>query len=240
MSKILVWDLPTRLFHWLLVLGLIVTYALAQFASEHSKLFSVHMIIGIALGFMVVLRVIWGIVGTRYARFGSFQFGPSALVGYFKAMVAATAQRSIGHNPASSYSAIAMLVLVGLAVSTGLLMSSGNEAAEELHAVSAYALLAVIVAHIVGVVWYTLRHGENITLSMVTGTKLGSPADAIRSSCPMAALVFVVAVVFLTVGLFRNYDPVKRQTKLPILGTVIKLGEAERDRDNREASRDGN
>ncbi len=238
MSKILVWDLPTRLFHWLLVVGLIVTYAIAQFAGEHSNLFSVHMIVGIVLGFMVVLRLIWGIVGTKYARLSSFQFGPSALRDYFKAVFAATEQRSIGHNPASSYSSIAMLILVGLTVATGLLMSSGSEAAEELHAASAYALLAVIAVHIVGVVWYTLRHRENITLSMITGTKMGLPADAIRSSRPLAALVFVVAVASLTVSLFRNYEPDKRETKLPILGAMIKLDKADHDRDGRGASRD--
>jgi hypothetical protein len=73
---------------------------------------------------------------------------------------------------------------------------------------------------------------------MITGTKVGLPADAIRSSRPLAALVFVVAVALLTVKLFRNYEPDKRQTKLPMLGAIIKLDKAEHGREGRGTSRD--
>jgi cytochrome bd-type quinol oxidase subunit 2 len=144
-------------------------------------------------------------------------------VKYVKDAFAGSGQRYVGHNPGSSYAIFAMLALVGLVVTTGLLVSSGNEAAEELHEIASYALLAVIMVHVVGVIWYTVRHRENITLSMITGIKEGSPTEAIRSSRPLAAWVFVAAVGFLAVGLFRNHDRLKGQTKLPILGTVIQL-----------------
>jgi len=111
-------------------------------------------------------------------------------------------------------------------------MSGGNEAAEELHAASSYALLAVVGVHLIGVVWYSVRHQKNITLSMITGTKAGEPADAIPSSRPIEALVFVVAVGVVTVGLFQHFDRTKGQTKLPFLNTVIPLGEGEEGRGN--------
>jgi len=226
-SRILVWDLPTRMFHWLLTLGLLACFGFTLLADEHSSMFSAHMILGIVLGLMVVLRVIWGFVGTRYACFDSFLFSPSTVVKYVKDAIAGSGQLYLGHNPGSSYAIFAMLALVGLVVTTGLLVSSGNEAAKELHEIASYALLAVIVVHVVGVILYTMRHRENITLSMITGIKEGSPAEAIRSSRPLVAWVFVAAVGFLAVGLFRNHDRSKGLTKLPILGTVIQLGEHE-------------
>ena len=225
MARILVWDLPTRVFHWLLTVGFLACFGFTLLAGEHSSLFSAHMILGIVLGLMVVLRVIWGFVGTMYACFGSFLFSPSTVVKYVKDAFAGSGRRYVGHNPGSSYAIFAMLALVGLVVTTGLLVSSGNEATEELHEIASYALLAVIMVHVVGVIWYTVRHRENITLSMITGIKEGSPTEAIRSSRPLAAWVFVAAVGFLAVGLFRNHDRLKGQTKLPILGTVIQLDE---------------
>ena len=206
MSKILVWDLPTRLFHGLLTVGFVTCFAIAQFAGEHSSWFPVHMLLGIVLGAMVLLRVIWGFVGSRYARFDTFLYSPVAAWKYVKGAITATEPRDVGHNPGSSYAIFAMLVSVGVVVATGLLMSSGSEAAEELHSVAAYVLLAFVVVHVLGVVWHTIRHRENITLSMITGRKEGLPADAIRSGRPLAALAFAAMVGFLAVGLFRNYD----------------------------------
>ncbi len=227
-SRILVWDLPTRLFHWLLTVGLVVCFAFAEFSGEHSRWFAAHMLIGIVLGLMVVMRVVWGIAGSRYARFDSFLFSPLKVLSYVQGAFTAQGRQYVGHNPGSSYAIFAMLFLLGTAVVTGLMMSGGGEAAEELHAASSYALVAVVAVHIVGVVWYSVRHRENITLSMITGTKLGEPADAIPSSRPISALVFVALVGFVTASLFLNYDRSKGQTKFPFLNTAIPLGEVER------------
>lgn len=226
-SRILVWDLPTRLFHWFLTVGLVACFSFALFADEHSLWFMTHMILGVVLGLMVVLRVVWGFVGSRYARFHSFLFSPASVLQYIQGAFSPKGLQYVGHNPGSSYAIFGMLFLLGTAVVTGLMMSGGNEAGEELHAVSSYALIAVVVVHIIGVVWYSVRYQENITLSMFTGTKAGESADAIPSSRPIAAMVFVAVVGILTVGLFQNFDRTKGQTKLPFLRTVIQLGEIE-------------
>jgi cytochrome b len=227
MSRILVWDLPTRLFHWFLTVGLVACFAFAQLSGEHGTWFSAHMLVGIVLGLMLLMRVAWGIIGSKYARFDSFLFSPITVLNYVKGAITSQDRQYVGHNPGSSYGIFAMLFLLGMAVITGLMMSSGGDAAEELHAVSSYALMAVVAVHIVGVVWYSLRHQENITLSMFTGTKVGESADAIPSSRPTAALVFIAVVGFVTVSLFQNYDKTKGQTKLPLINIVIPLGESE-------------
>lgn len=226
-SRILVWDRPTRLFHWFITVGLVACFAFAQLSDEHSSGFMTHMILGIVLGLMLAMRVVWGFVGSRYARFDSFLFSPAKVLSYIRGAFTGQERQYVGHNPSSSYGIFAMLILLGTAVATGLMMSGGNEAAEELHAASSYLLLAVVGVHLIGVVWYSVRHRENITLSMITGTKVGESADAIPSSRPIAALLFVAVVGIVTVGLFQNYDRAKGQTKLPFLNTVIPLGEVE-------------
>jgi cytochrome b len=226
-TKILIWDLPTRAFHVLLAVGFIVCLSIAQFAGEHSPLFPYHMMLGIVLGIMLVLRLIWGFVGTRYARFNALHLSPVALVQYLMSALTARGPRYTGHNPASSYAIVAMLVLLGVIVTTGILMTRGFEAAEELHGVFAYALLAVAVVHVLGVAWYSIRHRENISRSMITGFKQGLPEDAITSSRPVVAVAFLALMAVVTIGLLQNYDPAKRQTRVPVVGAVIHLAESE-------------
>jgi cytochrome b len=182
--SVLVWDLPTRVFHWSLTGGLASCFFFALIADEHSFWFSAHMIVGIVIGVLVVMRVVWGFVGSRYARFASFMHSPASVMSYVQGAFTGRDERQIGHNPGSSYAIFAMLLLSGLTVVTGLMMSFGIEEGEELHAASAYTLAAVVAVHVVGVVWYSIRHRENITLSMITGKKEGELSDAIYSSHP--------------------------------------------------------
>ena len=227
MPRVLIWDLPTRIFHWLLTIGFFISAAVAVTADEDSPLFSTHMILGIVLAVMVLLRIVWGIVGTRYARFTSFLFSPLALMKYGIGALSGTEPRSIGHNAGSSYAIYAMLGLVLATAVTGLMISNGNEAAEELHELASYSLMAVVCCHLIGVAWYSLRHKENITLSMVTGRKEASAADAIPSSRPITGILFLLLVGFLTVQLFQNYNRTAGTTTLPGLGITIPLGESE-------------
>lgn len=227
MPRVLIWDLPTRIFHWLLTIGFFISAAFSVTADEDSPLFSAHMIIGIMLGVMVLLRIVWGFVGTQYARFSSFLFSPLSLMRYVFGALSGSEPRSIGHNAGSSYAIFAMLGLVLATAVTGLMISNGNEGAEELHEIASYSLMAVVVFHIVGVVWYSLRHKENITLSMLTGSKEASAADAIPASRPIVGIVFFLFVGFLTIRLFQNYDRTTGTTTFPGLGIKIPLGESE-------------
>src|SRR5262249_45512475 len=116
-TRVLVWDLPTRLLHWLLALSFAGAFAVAVAVRHRSGVFSLHMLLGVIAALVVVLRAAWGFVGSRYARFGAFALAPRALLRYLWALATGKDERHVGHNPAASWVALAMLVSVlGVAV----------------------------------------------------------------------------------------------------------------------------
>jgi len=202
----------------------IVAFAIANFVDDDSPVFAIHMLLGGAMALMVLLRVVWGVVGSRYARFGSFMFGPGEIMAYLKGTVSGGGKRYIGHNPGSSVAIWAMLVLtLGMAI-TGINMSSG-EIFEELHEVLAYSLLAVVITHVAGVIWHSYRNRENLTMSMVSGHKDGEPSQAISTMHPIIAIVFLVITGSWAGALVQNYDSATGTLIMPILGTTHQLGE---------------
>lgn len=227
MKSVLIWDLPTRLFHWLLSAGFIAAAIISLAMGEHSPLFPYHAIIGLTIALMVVLRVVWGIVGTRYARFGSFIFGPGAVVEYMKGALIGGGKRHIGHNPGSAVAIFAMLALVLALAFTGFMLAQGNETVKEVHEILAWAAVGVVVVHVLGVAFHTIRYRENITASMIHGKKHAEASDAITSARPMVAAVFLVIAGCWAAGLVRNYNPATQSTTLPLLGTSLQLGENE-------------
>jgi cytochrome b len=226
MTRIKVWDFPTRVFHWLLVVTFVTAFSIAQFTSDEAPLFHVHALLGLVIGLMVVLRIIWGFMGSRYARFSSFVFSPKDLIGYVRDAFSGKGKRYIGHNPGSGYAIFAMFVLLSGIVATGLLSQAGK-IFEELHEFFVYTMIAVVTAHVLGVIWHTIRHKENIAFSMVTGTKEGAQSEGILSARPLAGFIFLLLTGFWTAGLFNGYDPNTRQTAVPVFGTSIQLGENE-------------
>jgi cytochrome b len=227
MKRILVWDLPTRLFHLLLACSFAGTFGIAELVDDDSATFVVHMLLGGVMAFMVVLRILWGLFGSRWARFGSFAFGPGAVLEYLRGVIRGSGKHHVGHNPGSSVAIFAMLGLtLGLAI-TGANMATGGDVMEELHEVFAFALLATVGLHVAGVVLHSLRHRENLTLSMIDGHKQGEPSEAIASAHPLAALLFLGLVGAWALGLVTGYDPATRQVTLPVLGTTLQLGEGE-------------
>jgi cytochrome b len=192
-QKIRIWDAPVRVFHWLLVLCFAGAYLTAE--SEVWRL--VHVTLGYTLGGLLVFRLVWGLVGTRYARFGSFVRGPQAVLRYLQSIRDKRPEHHLGHNPAGAV-AIVLLILLGLAVTaTGYVAYNdlGPEWVTELHELSVNAMLLVIAGHLVGVVTASLQHKENLARSMVTGLKNGKPDQAIRSNWTLVALALLLAVL---------------------------------------------
>ncbi len=222
---ILVWDLPTRLFHWLLAASVLGAFAIGKLVDDDQPTFALHMLLGATAAFAVMLRVVWGLVGSRHARFGSFMFGPRAIVGYFRGLLTKDAKPFVGHNPGSSVAIFAMLALTVGAAATGALMGSFGETLEELHELFANALILVAVAHVAGVLLHTFRHRENLTGSMISGKKLGREADAISSSHPFAATVLVGLTASFALGLANGYDAQMGTVRLPLLGVTLAVGE---------------
>lgn len=237
MKRVLIWDLPVRLFHLLLAVAFVGAFAIAQLADDESPWFSAHMLLGLLMAFMVVLRVLWGLFGTRHARLGSFAFGPRAVLGYLGGAIRGRAARHAGHNPGAAAAIFAMFVcVIGLAV-TGIMMAKGNESAEDLHELLAYGLLVAVIAHLVGVALHTIHHRENITRSMIDGTKEADPAEAIPSARPLVGLAFLALTALVGWRLAAGYDPATRTLALPLIGESLQLGEVEGDDEQHDGER---
>jgi len=191
-SKILVWDAPVRAFHWLLVISFVGAYLSAE--SETWRL--LHVTLGYTMGGLIGFRLVWGVLGTRYARFGSFVRGPSAVRSYVKGLLAGRPAHFIGHNPAGALAIVLLLLLGAAIVASGYAVYNeiGGELLGELHEVAGNAMLVVIGVHIVGVAVASYLHRENLPRSMVTGFKQGKLSEGIARAWWPVALALVLAV----------------------------------------------
>jgi cytochrome b len=191
-SKILVWDAPVRTFHWLLAL----CFAGAFISAESESWRLLHVTLGYTMGGLITFRLMWGMLGTRYARFGSFVRGPSAVRGYVKGLVAGRPSHYIGHNPAGAV-AIVLMLLVGVAiVASGYAVYNeiGGDWLGEVHEVAGNAMLLLVGVHIAGVAVASYLHRENLPRAMVTGVKQGKPSEGIAQAWWPVALLLLLAV----------------------------------------------
>lgn len=239
MSRTLVWDVPIRLFHALFAAGVAAAAVISLILGEHSVLFPYHAIIGLATALLVCLRLLWGIIGSRYARFSSFAFGPAAVAQYAKGVLFGGGRRYVGHNPGSAYAIFTMLALMLGLAATGIVMGQGSESVKELHEILAFVMVGVAAAHVLGVIFHTIRHRDNVIASMIHGRKDVESAEGIRSSHPVLGIVFLAVVGAWFFGLVRSFDPVTQTARLPVLGTSLQVGEAENEADGADRERDG-
>lgn len=225
----LVYDLPMRIFHWLFAGYFIFAFTIAKTADSESITFSYHMLAGITVGFLVILRLIWGVIGSKHSRFKSFPLQPKELFTYLSDVRSGKEKLWSGHNPASSWAAIIMMLFALSLVGTGILMGTGfKEDFEDIHEIFAYGFLITALSHIAGVVIHSLRHKDNIALSMIDGKKLqAQEGDVIPHSNRMAGLLFLGAVFLFVIFLAKNFDTNRKI--LNVFGTQIELGEKEND-----------
>ena len=228
MRQVLVYDFPTRVFHWLFAGFFITAFAISNLVDDESARFSLHMLAGMGMVFVVILRIIWSLVGTRHARLTDLTLNPAQLIAYFKGMFSGSSRRWIGHNPASSWAAVAMVGLaIGMGV-TGYLMATGgeNDSIKEVHELMANAFLVVVLLHIAGVVVHVLKHRDHLPSSMVTGRKqaLSDDQESVRT-VPVAGWAFIVLTGLFMGYLVQHYDAQART--LDLFGTTLQLGENE-------------
>ncbi len=200
-GKVLVWDAPTRVFHWALALS----FAGAFLTAESERWRDVHVVLGYTVVGLVAFRLIWGVIGSRYARFRSFAYGPRAVYEYLKSLLTGKPRHYLGHNPAGSLVIYALLLLALATGITGYVHYNelGGKWMEELHEGFAYAMLALVGIHIAGVVVSSLLHRENLVSAMVTGYKRGDPGSGIRRARWTAAALLVAAVAALWTGVVQ-------------------------------------
>lgn len=186
-QRTLVWDLPTRAFHWLLALAFAGAYA----TSESERLRDVHMLLGYTAFGLVAFRLLWGVVGTRYARFTAFPLSPAAVLGYLKSLAKLSPRHYFGHNPAGSWAIVFMLLLVVALGATGWAQAVevGPEWLEDLHEGLANTMLALVAAHVAAVLLSSALHRENLPRAMLTGYKPGAGPGAAGSRWAVALLL---------------------------------------------------
>ncbi|BCG82466.1 cytochrome b561 [Mesorhizobium sp. 113-3-3] len=171
-----VWDRAVRSFHWALVLSFVTAW-LTSHSSE-----DIHHWAGYTAAALVAMRLLWGVLGTPYARFSQFVRDPATVLRYFSAILSGREARYIGHNPAGGAMVVVLIAAMGSTALTGWLMTTdayfGVSWVETAHSLSAHGLLVLVLFHIGGVALASFRHRENLVWAMITGRKRkAEPAD---------------------------------------------------------------
>jgi cytochrome b len=199
-----VWDLPTRLFHWLLVA--LIAFSWWSQEEDHIEL---HIWSGISILTLLIFRLLWGFFGSSTARFSSFVRGPRAVIAYARDM---KGWRAVGHTPLGALSVVALLVLTAVQVGLGLFNSDDDglvegplahligydtsEAVHDLHEDLFDVLLVFIGLHIAAVLFYRLFLGKRLTGAMITGRAAIDPAaEPMRPGKWWAALLCLLIAV---------------------------------------------
>lgn len=168
-STVRVWDPVVRIFHWSLVLAFVIAWA------SGDELQSLHETAGYAIAGLLAIRVVWGFIGTRHARFSDFIYRPSAVTGYLIDTVRLRARRYLGHNPAGGAMVLALIAMLAATCTTGFMMTTdaywGVDWVEETHELAANLSIVLIGLHLVGVFVASAEHRENLVTAMITGRK---------------------------------------------------------------------
>jgi cytochrome b len=177
-EKILVWDMPVRIFHWLLV----ICFAGAWLTSESERLQMIHYAFGYTACLLVIVRLVWGVIGTRYARFSQFLKSPKAVLEHFMAMLRRHPHHDVGHNPAGGLVMVALMLFILLIGLTGYLSVKEflGSFSSEAHEILTSLAMTVVVLHILAAIVMSVLERQNLVKSMVTGKKYGMPEQAIR------------------------------------------------------------
>lgn len=164
-----VWDPVVRIYHW----GQALLIAVSWLTSDELK--TVHKASGYAIAGLLALRVLWGFIGPRHARFSDFLRAPGTVRAYLQQMWEGREPRHLGHNPAGGMMVLALMLAVGGTALTGWLQTTdafwGSEGLEEIHGALATLILGLVALHLGGVLLASLRHGENLVHAMIDGRK---------------------------------------------------------------------
>jgi cytochrome b len=220
MKQVLIWDLPTRLFHWLLVAAI----AGAYFTGENGGNWLIwHGRLGLFITGLIVFRLIWGFAGSTYARFSTFLRGPQIIKAYL-----AGQWNGLGHNPLGALSVLALIGLVALQLTTGLFATNddtgyagpfyssvsnalGNLATKIHHKV--FDLLGILIGlHVAAIIYYGHFKKEKLLKTMITGHKQVSKGESARGGGLLAfaiALAVALSVVYVASGEWQEKPAVE-------------------------------
>jgi len=211
-EKRLVWDLPLRLFHWLLVLSIAGLWATGEAGFDWMQ---IHIYLGYWTLGLVVFRILWGFVGPRHARFSSFLKGPSGIWQSAKGLAAGTMIQTAGHNPLGGIAVIVMLVLVAFQATTGLFATDdilwtgpyngavSTETADRLtslHHSNFNLILAMVTLHVLAIVFYFFVKKQNLIGAMFHGKKPAAHVPE-HEAITRSELTKAVIVIAISAGL---------------------------------------
>lgn len=168
-STVRVWDPVVRLFHW----SLVAAFVVAWFTGDELK--ELHEAAGYTIAGLLVVRLIWGFVGTSHARFADFVYRPSTVVAYLVDTARLRAKRYLGHNPAGGMMVLALLLMLAVTAATGIMTTTdafwGVGWVEEAHEFAANLTVVLVGLHLAGVLVASAEHRENLVRAMITGRK---------------------------------------------------------------------
>lgn len=212
MEKRLIWDLPTRLFHWLLVASLTIQYATAEWMDDAMEW---HFYVGYFTIGLVLFRIIWGFIGPEHARFRHFLKGPGAIASYIRTLPDKHAAAHTGHNPLGGVFVVVMLLLIAVQAVSGLFMtddvfldgpyrhlvsSETQDLMNTLHHQVINALLLVIALHIAAIAFYAIYKKQSLTPPMIHGKKATNTPGISSSRLFLAVIVIAIVAAIVYAG----------------------------------------
>lgn len=214
-----VWDLPTRVFHWVLVLS-VVLLVITGHVGGNAIVW--HMRLGFLVAGLLVFRVLWGLVGGHWSRFVSFVHPPSTVLRYLRGQTRDDEHLDVGHNPLGAGSVLALLALLAVQVGTGLVADdeiattgplnrfvAGSTAASATHwhkDIGQVMLIALVLLHVAAIVFYRVKKNRNLVPPMITGDKqlpAGTPASRDDNRTRALAVVLALGCAALVTWIVR-------------------------------------
>lgn len=220
LHTVVVWDVPTRLFHWLLV---VLVVAAVVTGSQGSSWMPLHGRIGMAILVLVVFRVLWGVFGGTHARFVDFVRGPAQALHHLGLVLRRTPHPEVGHNPLGGYAVVAMLLALGVQAGMGLF--SNNDILffgpladrldydqglwiSSLHRQFAWVVVGLIALHVLAIVLYRILVGLDLVTPMITGRKAVPASHPVpKPGHPLLALGLLALSIALVVGTIQVLRP---------------------------------
>jgi cytochrome b len=198
-ARIRVWDVPLRLFHWLLVAAIALAFLSSE---EDSALAQWHIVSGWVAGLLVLFRIVWGFAGGEHSRFADF-VRPAAVGRHVGALLRGRAEASLGHNALGAMSVLLLLAMVAATVVTGILL------VEDAHELVAWILLGLVAIHVAAVVLMSVMTRENLVRAMIGGSKPAARHAGARDATPprLGGLILAALVLAGSVYAVHAYDP---------------------------------
>lgn len=208
--RVRIWDLPTRVFHWALVVLVVTSFVTAKVGGNAMTW---HMYSGYCILALILFRIVWGFVGGRASRFASFVTGPGEVIGYLRTLFSRETAHHAGHNPLGGWSVVLMILSLGTQATTGLFASDdiateGPLAARassstvalltRIHHINEKVLIVLVGLHVAAILFYAIHKRHNLVRAMVTGHQhLPEPAPHTPNRTVLGACLLAIAAAFV-------------------------------------------